>query len=61
MFDELSLKFQIRSRANLCKSCRSREELSNNYLLEKIGFDIAENEPLIVCQKISQQLEKIFE
>ena len=25
--------------------CRSRRELSNEYLLEKIGFDTAENEP----------------
>ena len=28
-----------------CKSCRSRQELSNEYLLAKIGFDTAENEP----------------
>ena len=25
--------------------CRSRRELSNEYLLAKIGFDTAENEP----------------
>ena len=28
---------------------RSRRELSNEYLLEKIGFDTAENEPRQVC------------
>ena len=26
--------------------CRSRRELSNEYLLAKIGFDTAENEPI---------------
>ena len=29
--------------------CRSRQELSNEYLLAKIGFDTAENEPCNVC------------
>ena len=29
--------------------CRSRRELSNEYLLAKFGFDIAENEPCKVC------------
>ena len=28
--------------------CRSRRELSNEYLLAKIGVDTAENEPLVV-------------
>ena len=28
--------------------CRSRRELSNEYLVAKIGFDTAENEPLKV-------------
>ena len=36
-----------------CKSCRYRQELSNEYLLAKIGFDTAENGPLEVCQKLS--------
>ena len=31
---------------NLTKSCRSRQELSNEYLLAKIDFATAENEPL---------------
>ena len=29
--------------------CRSRQELSNEYLLAKIGVDTAENEPCKVC------------
>ena len=32
--------------------CRSRRELSNEYLLAKIGVDTAENEPLKVWRKI---------
>ena len=36
----------MRSGAEVCKSCRSRQELSNEYLLEKVGFDTAENEPI---------------
>ena len=31
--------------AKACKSCRSRQELSNEYFLAKIGFDTSENEP----------------
>ena len=34
-------------------SCRSRRELSNEYLLAKIGVDTAENEPLEVWGNIS--------
>ena len=30
------------------ESCRSRQELSNEYLLAQIGVDTAENEPLKV-------------
>ncbi len=40
--------------AKACKSCRSRQELSNEYLLAKFGFDTAENEPLKVCQKLAK-------
>ena len=29
--------------------CRSRQKLSNAYLLAKFGFDTAENEPCKVC------------
>ena len=32
--------------------CRSRRELSNEYLLAKVGVDTAENEPLAVRGKI---------
>ena len=34
--------------------CRSRRELSNEYLLAKIGVDTAENEPLEIWGKIIQ-------
>ena len=34
-----------------CKSCRCRQELSNEYLLAKFGADKTENGPLKVCQK----------
>ena len=44
------------SGAKACKSCRSRQELSNEYLLAKLGVDTAENEPLKVCQKLEKQL-----
>ena len=30
--------------------CRSRRELSNEYLLPKFGFDTAENEPIQLLQ-----------
>ena len=40
------------SGAKVRKSCRSRQELSNEYLLAKIGVDTAENEPLKVWRKI---------
>ena len=38
--------------AKACKSCRSRQDLSNEYLLAKFGFDTAENEPPKRVQKI---------
>ena len=40
--------------AKVCTSCRSRQELSHeylDYLLAKIGFDTAEKWPVKVCQK----------
>ena len=45
------LKFWDLSGAKACKFCRSRQELSNEYLLAKIGVDTAENEPLKVWRK----------
>ena len=31
-----------------------RQVISNDYLLAKVGFDTAENEPLKVCQKLAK-------
>ena len=42
------LKFWDLSGAKVCRSCRSRQELSNEVLHATIGFDTAENEPLKV-------------
>ena len=50
--DDFWLKFWDLSAAKVCKSCRSHQELSNEYLLAKIGVDTAENEPLKVWRKI---------
>ena len=47
-FDEHWLNVLMLSGATACKSCRSRQELSNEYLLAKFGVDTAENEPLKV-------------
>merc|ERR1712159_588803 len=42
--------------------CRSRRELSNEYLLAKIGFDTAENEPCEVHKfELSEILNLNFE
>ena len=43
----------------MCKSCGSRQELSNEYLLAKSGVDTAENEPLKV-HLIFKLLDLIF-
>ena len=48
--DEIWLKFLMLSGANACKSFRYRQELSNEYLLAKTGFDTAENGSLKVCK-----------
>ena len=53
--DEIWLKFWDLSGAEVCKSCRSRQELSNEYLLAKIGVDTSENEPLEVWGENSIQ------
>ena len=42
------------------KKCRSRQELSNEYLLAKIGVDTAENEPLKVVRPPPIRTRKIF-
>ena len=43
------LKYWGLSGAKACKSCRSRQELSNEYFLAKLGVDTEENEPYKVC------------
>ena len=48
-FDENLLKFCDWSGAKEYQSDRSRQELSNEYLVAKIGFDTADNEPLKFC------------
>ena len=52
MFDDIQLKIWIRNGAKVCRSGTSRQELSNEHLLAKIGFDTAENGPLKVRQKL---------
>ena len=47
-FDEKLLKFCEWSGAKEYQSDRSRHELSNEYLVAKIGFDTVENEHLKV-------------
>ena len=59
-FDDIWLKFGMLSGAKACKSCRSRQELSNEYSLSKFGFDTAENKPLKVCQKGAKQENEIY-
>ena len=39
------LKYCGLSGAKACKSCRSRQELSNEYFLAKFGVDTEENKP----------------
>ena len=46
--DEILMKFCDRKGSKGCKSDRSRQELSNEYLFAKIGVDTAENKPLKV-------------
>ena len=40
--------------------CRSRQELSNEYLLAKFGFDTAEDEPCKVCPLSAYRSPKFF-
>ena len=48
-FHENLLKYWRLSGAKACKSCISRQELSNAYFVAKFGFDTDEKEPLKVC------------
>ena len=52
--DDFWLKFWDWRTVQRSTLCRSRRELSNEYLLAKIGVDKAENEPLEVWGKIIQ-------
>ena len=47
--DEMLLKLWGLSGTIACKSCRYRQELSNEYLLAKFGVDTKESEPCKVC------------
>ena len=55
--DDFWLNFLDLSGAKMCKYYRSRQELSNEYLLAKIGVDTAENEPLEVWGKIQSIIQ----
>ena len=46
-FEKLANFLKIRSREE-CGNCRSRQGLSNAYLVEKIGLDTDENGPVKV-------------
>ena len=48
-FDENFLQYWGLSGAKACTSCRSRQELSNEYFLAKFGVGTEENEPYKVC------------
>ena len=42
-----------------CKSDRSCQELSTEYLIAKFGFDTGKNESSGVCQKLVRQLDRL--
>ena len=50
------LKFWHLRGAKDCKSCRPRKMLKNEYLVAKIGFDTAENEPSKVWRNFAKIL-----
>ena len=53
--EALFVVFRVDSKgANECTSDRSRQELAEEHLLAKIGFDTAEYESLKVCEAIRQ-------
>ena len=45
---------------HVCKSCRSPQELSNEYLLAEIGVDTAENEHLKVGRKFNSMFIRLL-
>ena len=56
ILDKCSVKFWNLSAAKVCKSCRSRQKLSHEYAVAKIGVDTAENEPVEVPDYIEATL-----
>ena len=44
-FREILHFWKVSSPAEVCRFCRSRKMLKNDYLVAKIGVDTAENEP----------------
>ena len=44
-FSRCMRSIQFWSRAEVCRSCRSRKMPKKKHLLEKFGFDIVQNEP----------------
>ena len=48
-FDDFLLKYLGLRGAKACKSCRPRQELSNEYVLATFGVDTAENGSYKVC------------
>ena len=64
---EIWLKFEMRSCVKLCKSCRSRQELSNEYLLltckiwRRYSRERASQSLPKINQKLEQKLEKNVE
>ena len=53
-----SISVLFSQKTHTCKSCRSLQELSNEYLLAKFGVDTAENGPLKHCQKLEKKFRK---
>ena len=49
--DDILSKFEGLIGAKIYKSCRSRQELANEYLVAKCGFGTAENESSKVCHE----------
>ena len=55
----LNFEVEDSKAAKDCKSDRSRQALSNEDLLAKIGFNAAENEFLKVCEQVTRQLNRL--
>ena len=51
----------MRTGAKSCKSCRSRQEVSNEYLLAKFGVDTAEIEDSPVYRRRRRRRERALQ